>query len=468
MNPLKLRIDHKKMNVYLTIRADAGINKITTEMIKDYLLENGIVNGINEGAINKMIERGIIDRPIKVASGREPVNGEDGRVKFYFKTDVELKPKVLPDGSVDYRDLQLAQNAVKGQVLAERIPPTIGTPGRNVYGEEVPSEPGSSALLMAGKNTDFKDEAQNILVSQVEGSVKLRPGNRVVVDTVFRVEQNVDFSTGDLDVTGDVYINGNVISGFKVRATGNVVVNGLVEDAEITAGGDVLVRRGFIGTGKGIINAEGKVVTKFIDNQTINAGTEIHIGEEAFHSKLSAGKCIVMIKGHGKLVGGDARAGEFVEVNTIGSEQHVRTNVSVAENADLGGEIELIDTEIARLQERLEEVTERMMGIMERVPDAEMTDSQKRQLKSFDRSSQIIDEKINKMKEKKSMLVNDIENIMNNTCILVRRNIFPRTNLKIGWYSEYNNVLRRATEYRMGKDGLIIRSADSHHQKDDL
>ncbi len=455
MDALKLRIDARKMNAFLTIPAESSAEEVTIDIIMDYLLQSGIVFGINKEAVNKMVERDVRDRPIKIASGLESVKGKDGTVKFYFKTDVELKPKVLPDGSVDYRDLQLAQNAAKDQVLAERIPPTTGTPGKNIIGEEVPAEPGSAAFLMAGKNTDFKDEAQNVLVSQVDGNVKLRTGNKVVVDTVFNVEHNVDFSTGDLDVTGDVYINGNVLSSFKVKATGNVVVNGLVEDAEINAGGDVLVRRGFIGTGKGIINAQGKVVVKFVDNQTINAGTEIHIGEEAFHSKLTAGKAIIMVKGFGKLVGGEAHAGEFIEVNTIGSELHVRTNVSIAMGNDLTGEVDLIDDEVSRLKERLEEVTQRMMGLVDRVPESELTNGQKRFLRSLENSSEVINSKIIKLIEEKKSMEDNILN-MKKTYIKVRKNIHPRSNIRIGWLKENNDTLRGPTEYRMGYDGLMI------------
>ncbi len=456
MDNFRLKIDIYRMNAYLTItKAEAMVERITPEMILEFLKESEIEFGINEDAIHELVERELWDKPIKVASGNPPVRGEDGYQEYYFRTKIEMAPKVLEDGSVDYKSLNLAQNVTEGQVLAKCIPPTDGTPGTNIYGETIPAEKGFPGHLIAGENTVFKDEDRMVLISEVDGNVKLRGRNRVIVDTVFHTWGDVDFSTGDLDVNGDIHVNGDILAGFKVKATGNVVVNGAVEDAVVEAGGDVLVRQGFVGTGKGTINAGGRAVFKFINNQTVHAA-EIFIGEEAFHANLSAEKSINMTKGRGTLIGGVARAGEFVEINTIGSNQNIHTNIIVAEDADVSGDFEQIDDEIPILDSKLEEGMQRIMAIMDRVKGSNLSDSQKRLLRSLEEQSEVMDAKRTKLTEQRSTQEKEARTKSKDSYIKVMRKIYPEVRVQIAWMKEKNKKIRGAVEYRMGDDRLSV------------
>ena len=455
MENFNLTFDSKKLNAFLTVRKGENDVKITPEMILNYLEKGGVIYGVNEEAVRKTVEQEIVDRRVNVATGKEPVKGEDGKVKFHFKTDLEMKPKILADGSVDFHDLQLSQNVKAGEVIAERTLFSEGMPGISVLGDPIPAVPGTAALLMADENTEFQDEEQLKLIAKVDGNVKLRRGNRVVVNTVFHVKEDVDFSTGDLDVTGDVYVTGNVISGFKIKASGNVVINGLIEDAQIDSDGDVLVRRGFVGTGKGIINAEGNVMLKFVNNQTVNAGGDIHIGEEAVQAKLSAGKSIYLTRGRGILVGGEVHASESIEVNIIGTEQHTRTLVLVAEHARLPSEIETVSDEIAELRKKLDEVMQRKLHMIELSKKTEMTDSQKRLHRSLEEKIKFLDDRIEKFILQKSSMVSETKEITENAFIRVKKRIYPGTKVQIAWMDKEIKTSLGSTEFRMGSDELV-------------
>lgn len=51
-----------------------------------------------------------------------------------------------------------------------------------------------------------------------------------------------------------------------MKASGNVTINGIVEGATVTAGGDITINRGIQGTTKAIIKSGGNIVTKFIES----------------------------------------------------------------------------------------------------------------------------------------------------------------------------------------------------------
>ena len=46
----------------------------------------------------------------------------------------------------------------------------------------------------------------------------------VMVSDIYRVPANVDPSTGDIEYNGTVEVAGNVATGFKVKAEGDIIV----------------------------------------------------------------------------------------------------------------------------------------------------------------------------------------------------------------------------------------------------
>ncbi|MCF7811789.1 FapA family protein [bacterium] len=456
MEIFRLQVDSSKMNANLSISKIAAVNgDIKLSMALDYLKNSGVIFGIDEETIQNMIDQELWDKQTKIASGIAPVKGEDGREVFYFDTVVSLKPKVLEGGRVDFKDVHLAQNVKAGEKLAERIPPTKGIHGINVYGEEVLAEPGIEGNLTAGENTKFTDKEQSILIASVDGNVKLQHRNTVVVNTIFQVDKNVDFSTGNLDVTGDINIRGNILSGFKVKSTGNVTVNGIVEDAIIEAGGDVMVKMGFSGTGKGIIYAHGKVILKYVNNQTVNA-EEIRIGEEAFHANLNATNSIIMTRGKGTIIGGSARAGKSIEINTCGCDNEILTELIVAENAEISEELDTISEKIEVNTKKFEEYSQRIVKIMKHSSSSDLSDNQKRFILSLHTQRETMNEKNAKLTERKEKLEKDYHEKTDDAFVKINRKIYPRAKIQIAKYSILNETIRSESVYRLGDSSLIV------------
>jgi len=104
MEIFRLQIDSPKMNAYLSIIKKAALlGNITPETVMNYLHNSGIVFGINEEAIHKMLDRKLWNKQIKVAVGQPPVKGADGHEKFYFQTSEKFTPKILADGTLTSR-----------------------------------------------------------------------------------------------------------------------------------------------------------------------------------------------------------------------------------------------------------------------------------------------------------------------------------------------------------------------------
>ena len=79
------------------------------------------------------------------------------------------------------------------------------------------------------------------------------------VSPLLEIQGDVDYSTGNIDFSGDVHICGDVRENFTVHAQGTVTVDGLVEAATVEAGGDLVIARGVVGDGRALLKSNGCV-----------------------------------------------------------------------------------------------------------------------------------------------------------------------------------------------------------------
>ena len=227
------------------------------------------------------------------------------------------------------------------------VEPTAGEPGLTVMGKEIPVKPGKKVSFPPGLEGVTVDPADpNLLIAAISGCPIVMK-NGVSVEAIYRVE-NVDLHTGNITYDGGVHVSGDVQSGMTVKATGDIHVEGTVENALLEAGGDVTVKCGIIGSdedndapGKKIhatIKCGGSCTVKFAQDAHIFAGNGIFVHEMSMQSELTAAhQIIVGDKGSrkGELVGGVARATMLVKAHNIGSDDHPRTIVIVGSDKDL-------------------------------------------------------------------------------------------------------------------------------------
>jgi uncharacterized protein (DUF342 family) len=192
------------------------------------------------------------------------------------------------------------------------------------------------------------------LYSDVDGHVTLVDG-RVFVHNTYEISTDVGASTGDIDYDGNVYIKGNVITGFSVKAKGNIEVNGVVEGAYIEAGGHVVLRRGIQGMNKGVIKAYGNIVSKFIENAEVIASGSIST-ETILHSRVSAKGDIIVSGRKGFVTGGAIRSGTLISVKTVGSSMGTNTVLEVGVDPQRTDQLRELEVRIEKMRQEREKI----------------------------------------------------------------------------------------------------------------
>ncbi len=454
MPEFKLNISPDKMAAHLNIETDADGAVITIEDIKNYLNREKVIFGFDEENIKTAVENKIWGQEILVAEGKKPIRGKDGYINYFFDPDPGNAPKEREDGSLDFHHLNKIQNVSGGKKLAELIPAVESQAGMNVYGEPLKVEKAKSARLRKGKNTKYNDD-KTAIISEIDGVIILRSDGTIEVSPKCVIDGDIDHGTGDIEIKGDLIIAGDVKSGFKISASGNIDIGGTVEEATVIAGGSVTVKGGFVGEGGGLIKAGGDVFIKFINRQRVESGGNIEIYEEARGARLSTAGSLLFTKGKGILVGGEARAGAAMEVNTLGSPQNITTQVIVADTSKLIEKISTRQKEIEGMNEKMEEIHTKISLLTKKRKKVGLKDQEEQLYRRIDKLSADIDLTVDTLRKEIKEAEAAIDILKNSAYLKVINKTYPGVTMRIAGTAKYFEYEREATTFKVF-DGKII------------
>jgi len=340
-----------KMQAFITVtEPEGGGSPPTFEMIVRALSDKGIVACIDEGRIREFVENPVYGVPVLVAEGIPPENGKNGSLRYLVDIHKDREPIIMEDGTVNYKDMNLIENITKDQKLVEVIPPVPGKDGMNVVGTVLKALDGKPAIIPKGRGVYLNPEGTE-LYAEIDGQLKIVDG-KINVYSVYEVPADVDNSTGNIRFIGNVTVRGNVLSGFEIEAGGDIEVSGVVEAAKLRAAGNIILKRGMVGGGKGELVAGGDIIAKFIENSKVEVEGDLK-AEALMHCDIKCGGSIILGGRKGLLVGGIARVGKYVEAKYLGNQMFTQTVVEVGFDPHMRERLKHLKAEIVKMEEGL-------------------------------------------------------------------------------------------------------------------
>lgn len=324
-----------KMKAFLIIFDN---NEKTAESILLELKEK-FKTGIDFGEIEKAVAEKIHNKPILIAEGVHPIDGKDGYIDYKFNVEAASSPKINMDGSVDFKELELFNNVESDTVIAQLIPPQNGEDGQDVFGDVAPFKAGKEANFKYGKNVKEIDGGRSI-VSTVDGQVKLEDGKLNIYE-VYEVRGNVDNSVGNIDFKGSVKIKGNVLTGFSIKCKGDLEVDGVVEGSKVESEGNILIKKGILGSDNCEVKANGHVFSRYIENAYVFSEKLVE-SEMILHSNIVSRGDVLASGKKGAIMGGRIRAKNEVRAKTIGAVMATPTLIEVGVDPHIKRENELL------------------------------------------------------------------------------------------------------------------------------
>lgn len=273
-----------------------------------------------------------------VAEARQPQHAVHGRIEWHVGPEAAHPPPIRtadetddPDDDSDEEDERVDHHArttytmvSAGQTLGIMIPPTEPVDGCDVRGRPIKAKAGRPARLRHDDSIEIDDDGR--ILSKIKGVFSRSLGKWAVRDYL-QIPGYVDFSTGNIDFSGDIEIVRGVRDCFSVVAEGNLEVQGLVEAAHLRTGGDLYARGGVAARERGTLHVQGDLIAKYLDAANIEVGGSLRVAREIIN-------CNAVVHGDvdapsATLLGGVLTPTGRVRLAAIGSAAGVRTRIVV-------------------------------------------------------------------------------------------------------------------------------------------
>lgn len=399
----------------------------TKNDIIGYLSDVEVTAGIIEANIDEMLAEKKSGKNYLVGQSQKPVDGKDGWFEFLFDTDVDTRPKVLHDGSVDYSSYGNVPSVEEGQKLVKYHPATPSRDGVNYRGEILIAAKGRELARLKGKGF-YTSKDDRTYFAKLSGRAVYQDG-RLVVENELVIDGDVSLSTGDINFSDDIHIRGNVLTGVVVAsAKGNIVVDGYVEACELYAGKDVVLKNGMQGNGRGKIISGGSVSGKFFEQLAIQAKGDVK-ANAIMNSHVTAGRDVIVSGRFGIIIGGDVSAERAISATIVGNMAEVKTQLTAGVAENLFIQLSQKEKEQEELEERLKKIADAISQIAILAEKTKSEDLNPKKLKLI-RSKVEVEKAINDKIREKQILMERMSRA-NSARVTVQKMLYPGTKISI-------------------------------------
>lgn len=351
---IKVVVAEDRMAAFVRLSQDRDISM---QDVRDALAREGITVGISPVALKEAIagRRGVF---YQVAWGRKPPPaGEPGGrgplIILRFDGSGGQPPSSLeadPGFRQAWKRLRDRGAVSAGDVLAftrnaDRYPKATTVTGEQVTCIEF------TAPWKPGKNAKVSRDGTSI--------VSTRPGIPYQSDDGVGVMDHVEIlgdvgsNTGEVAFPGDLSIRGDVQAGFKVSATGHILISGNLWGSA-TARGKIVTGGGINAPGE-VIESGGGIICRFCENSLVRSAGDIEVSDAVIHSVVETEGALTAMGERGKVAGGLIRAGLGVKVRMAGTPMGIPTVVEVGVSPKLRREQARLERELEKVQADLEQ-----------------------------------------------------------------------------------------------------------------
>ena len=272
-NEIKCKVEEGQLSASMTIKKGYGAPILTLSDLVTLANKSNIVRGLSTKRLQALHQSYLSSASgetvnATIAKGLPPKTGRSSKLKPLVQNALDriLRPQSSQHGRVDMRNLGDIICVKVGTELLRRMPPSHGRSGYTVTGETIRPKAGEWITLRPGDGTAISDKDENLLIAEISGMPKFKDQKMWVDDTY--ICKGVNVGTGNVNYDGAVLVNGDITEKMEIIATGDVTVNGFVESATISAGGDIIITEGAMGK----VNDAG---TEY--STTLRAKGSIHI-----------------------------------------------------------------------------------------------------------------------------------------------------------------------------------------------
>ena len=328
-----LRISDDCMNAYILL-PEGVEGRFSVPRIHKILQRHEIIFGLLEPEIERFSKELPHGMEIKIAHGMRSEKGTDGYYDIFFNKSFSEPPKINEDGTVDYSNIRVAESVKTDQLLATYHPATAGKSGSTVNGIALTENPGQDLPPLTGEGFRF-DPSDNSYKAVYAGNISYKEDTYSLnVWKVFTIDGDATRYSGSTEYDGTVLVTGDVRNMAHIKATGDIIVNGTVEGADLYSGHNILIRGGVNAAGKGSIEAVGKITANFFESANLKSGGTIE-GNYFLSCQIDTDDKILAKGGKSLIQGGRLNAALGIEAFSFRASGGAKTILEVGRTTEL-------------------------------------------------------------------------------------------------------------------------------------
>ena len=282
-------------------------------------------------------------KTVEIAVAVQPIPGRNA--KFSLCLDLGKKSGTLRnDGSLDMRERNAVVSIPEGAIIARKLLMTKGVNGFDLFGKTLKARNGFDQSISTDANirVEPRDDDTALYFSKRAGNVNFIR-NHLSISDILEVKGDVDYNTGNLDVKSALLIRGSVLSGFKVKAKGNVEIIGSIDNgAMVIAEGDLTVGKGIMGEDTRVI-VLGRLRTTFIQDAAVLVRGDAIIDSYLYNCALRSYGIISILKGQGKksgrASGGIVSSSKEIQLSSAGNPSNTKIVLAIQADPELSGQL---------------------------------------------------------------------------------------------------------------------------------
>ncbi|MFH2115210.1 MAG: flagellar assembly protein A, partial [Spirochaetota bacterium] len=353
-----IHVDEDARTVRIDLEKEYGLGKdLSLDMVQQALSDSGIVHGIDvaeiAAALGMAREQGKVGGHV-VARAKEPVPAGGYRLLWMIRIASGAALTLRSDGSADFKNQDKATIVAEGQpVLELQSIGSEGQDGMDVYGKPIKAPVDPRVVQPPTWDETIREEKKEngdrILYAVRNGELSFE-NNKLSVSLSQKIKGDVGPATGNIRFPGSITIGGAVLSGYTVISGGDILVGGAVEAALVSADGMIRIVEGIKGAKRGTVRARKTVEASFAEQAIVLAVDDIVFKSSALLCNVKTNGKLVLQGERGALIGGLCRVRKGAEIQTLGSENGARTQISFGQDYLIMDAIEAEEREIEKVK----------------------------------------------------------------------------------------------------------------------
>ncbi len=314
---------------------------ITAAVVMNYLIENEIFFGsISHDNIADWLKGP--EKKLAVAEGKPPDPGQKGSVKYHFDIDYQNAGRILPDGTIDFKDRGKVPYVEKGDLLAVKTPPETGNSGMTVYGFTIPPAIPSDQNIFAGTGTTFSKDALKVYADET-GRPFVDSKGTVTVSKDLIINGDVNYGTGNINFKGHIVVKGIVRPGFSVKGIHLTAL--ALEGATVELTGDIKVKKGIVDS---TVISAANLNAGYVNKSRISAFETVRVEKEILDSKILTSGRVDNQSGH--IIGSRVSAKQGIQTKKAGTLSSL-THLKIGVNDHTDKLVKVLENKIAKCKE---------------------------------------------------------------------------------------------------------------------